>query len=479
MPSKDMKAIFRFPPIFAINERWEGNLIRQLLQPGYSAEVSFTEYTNAFFKGGKRHQVKGYLLTTNSGTDEQTLALVDGIQYPDGFVKVVRVKTASATADGIQGFDFTRATWIHHPEMLKVPAAPVDYDRRITETVKSWHGAFSYVEEDGTNPGLRPPQINAIHAVHAHWAYDDEAATIVLPTGTGKTETMLSVLVSKPCRKLLVVVPTDPLRTQVSDKFLTLGVLKDFGILTSECLYPIVGVLNRKPRSCDDVDYVFERCQVVVTTMQIAGQCSDEVQERMAHHCPFLFIDEAHHIGARTWNKFKKKFASRKILQFTATPFREDDKPVEGKIISKYPLSKAQKDGYFRKITFKQVKEFDPGKADQAIAVAAVEQLREDAKRGHLLMARVGNVEKAEKVFSIYEQYTEFNPVRIDSGVDKAQREQNRRKLLSGESKIVVCVNMLGEGFDLPELKIAAFHDVQKKPGCDSPACWQIYPREK
>jgi len=33
---------------------------------------------------------------------------------------------------------------------------------------------------------------------------------------------------------------------------------------------------------------------------------------------------------------------------------------------------------------------------------------------------------------------------------------------LSGKSRIVVCVDMLGEGFDLPELKIAAFHDIRK-----------------
>ena len=26
----------------------------------------------------------------------------------------------------------------------------------------------------------------------------------------------------------------------------------------------------------------------------------------------------------------------------------------------------------------------------------------------------------------------------------------------------MVCVDMLGEGFDLPELKIAAFHDIRK-----------------
>ena len=50
-----------------------------------------------------------------------------------------------------------------------------------------------------------------------------------MPTGTGKTETMLSILVSMNCEKLLVIVPTDALRTQLAEKFLTLGVLKPPG----------------------------------------------------------------------------------------------------------------------------------------------------------------------------------------------------------------------------------------------------------
>lgn len=42
------------------------------------------------------------------------------------------------------------------------------------------------------------------------------------------------------------------------------------------------------------------------------------------------------------------------------------------------------------------------------------------------------------------------------------QREAIRRRIITGESRIVVCVDMLGEGFDLPELKITAFHDIRK-----------------
>ena len=35
-------------------------------------------------------------------------------------------------------------------------------------------------------------------------------------------------------------------------------------------------------------------------------------------------------------------------------------------------------------------------------------------------------------------------------------------RLREGKSRVVVCVDMLGEGFDLPQLKIAAIHDTHK-----------------
>jgi hypothetical protein len=176
-----------------------------------------------------------------------------------------------------------------------------------------------------------------------------------------------------------------------------------------------------------------------------------------------LFIDEAHHVAAPTWKGFKDMFAKNRIIQFTATPFRNDDEPIGGKRIFTFSLRHAQEQNYFKQIQFKPVMEFDPTRRDAAIAEAAVEQLRADAALGHILMARVGNITRAEEVFKCYEKHPEFNPVQIHTGIkSKAQRDEIRKKLLSGESRIVVCVDMLGEGFDLPELKIAAFHDIRK-----------------
>ena len=448
----------QFPAIFAIDEKLNKNSIQQLIQPKSELEVVIKDY--------QKNRVKGYVLTPTNGSKEQILAIYNQANPPEEFNKALRIKPEDLIENDSESTDLSDRKWIKHPELCRIPNAPLDYKEQLQDILNSWQDTFSYKSEDISNnvQGLRPPQIGAVHAIHAHWVVSDEAATIVMPTGTGKTETMLSVLISKRCQKLLVVVPTDALRKQIANKFLTLGILKDFGILSAEGLYPIVGILNHKPKNCDDVDVFFEKCNVIVTTMSIVGQCLSEVQERIAHHCPFLFIDEAHHVGAKTWKSLKEKFNNRKILQFTATPFRNDDKPVEGKIIFDYSLKKAQEEKYFKHIHFKSVREYNPKKVDRAIAERAIEQLREDRKQyDHIMMARVESVERAEEIFKIYKEYKEFNPVQIHTGIKSIRdREKIRKKIINGESKIVICVDMLGEGFDLPQLKIAAFHDIRK-----------------
>ena len=361
----------------------------------------------------------------------------------------------------------TLYTWGRHPKLDEVPTGPIDYEERCRSVITSWKGTFSYHQEDteGGIVGLRSPQIGAVHAIHGHWTTSRQIATVVMPTGTGKTETMLSVLLSKGCSRVLVIVPTDALRTQIAEKFISLGLLKRNKIIQDTALHPIVGTLKHRPRTPEEVDAVFSKCNVVVTTAQIAGQCTDEVQARMAHWCPFLFIDEAHHIAASTWHAFRKKFEQGHILQFTATPFRNDGKLLGGKIIYNFPLRLALEQEYFRKITFKPVIEYDRRKADEAIAAKAIEQLRSDLEHfDHILMARVESIDRAREVHEIYARLApDLNPVQIHTGItSKRERDEIRRQIISKEARIVVCVDMLGEGFDLPELKIAAFHDIKK-----------------
>lgn len=445
----------KLPPLFAINITSGGNTIQQIIQPSYSITADKANFATTGIKGH-------ILIPKDADNAEQILLLEKRTNQTHTFKKIII--TGKKQTESSDVLDLSHCSWTKHPDLEE----PENHAEHLGKTIKSWSKGFSFLLEDEENGvfGLREPQEGAIHQIKGHWSVTDDTATIVMPTGTGKTETMISISVLAQCEKILIVVPTDALRTQIAQKFLTFGVLKKFGVIGSSCLYPIVGILRGKPKTVEEVDEFFSKCSVIVTTSHIAGQAETAVQKRIAHHCSNLFIDEAHHVGAETWQSFKKQFASKRILQFTATPFREDDKPIEGKVIYKYPLTRAQEKGYFKKINFKPVRIFARKKRDQAIAELAVKQLREDLKNyNHILMARVNTIERAKEVFEIYKKYEEFNPVQIHTGIkSKKERDEIREKLLTGQSRIVVCVDMLGEGFDLPELKIAAFHDIKKSP---------------
>lgn len=76
-------------------------------------------------------------------------------------------------------------------------------------------------------------------------------------------------------------------------------------------------------------------------------------------------------------------------------------------------------------------------------------------------MARCESKSRAVEVHSLYQELCpDLNPIILYSG--SPQYKENYGIVLRREAKVIVCVNMLGEGFDLPELKIAAFHDIRK-----------------
>ena len=339
---------------------------------------------------------------------------------------------------------------------------PLKRDYSPDEILDSWKENFSYKEEQAGKTGLRQPQIAALHMIMGHLKLPFDAATIVMPTGTGKTETMLATLVANRCKKLLVTVPSDSLRSQIAGKFKDLGLLKKFGIVANEALYPAVGIIKNKFESAEEIADFINSSNVVVTTMSwLTGQ-DEGIQELFAKSFSHIFIDEAHHIKASSWNDLRSKFDKEKIIQFTATPFRNDGKRLDGKIIFNFPLKEAQDQGYYKKIKFISVREYDKEKADQEIARVAVERLRSDLANSfnHILMARCATKERANQIFELYKVHSDLNPVVIYSGAPNFKETYSR--IIQKKAKIIVCVDMLGEGFDLPELKIAAFHDIRK-----------------
>lgn len=215
-------------------------------------------------QGAQFHPLQGKVgwQTTITGHDMVTYDRTRVV--PAGIQAALRTTTGDfpRSPDEIQSLE---ARWLFpRPERATDTATAV-------AARASWEHRFHFREE-GLNPdksvqrpGLRPPQIGALYAALAHWTAHEGAATIVTPTGMGKTETMLALCVQQRLERLLVV-PNDALRDQIREKFLTLGLRKDSGIVDPEVHYPVVCRLKHIPKDGAQVDQLFLPCNVIVTT---------------------------------------------------------------------------------------------------------------------------------------------------------------------------------------------------------------------
>jgi superfamily II DNA or RNA helicase len=453
------------PPRLALDGRVLGSPVRQLAVPALRESCRLRPFSV--------RRVNGYETTLKSGETLKIIGAKTATQLDADLVLLV--SGASEPSKIAETLELGEGRWANiRPTDISALDVSARGDR-LAEITASWQDAVQlregHPEQEGKPAvrGLRRPQIGAIHAALAHATRSTEPATIVMPTGTGKTETMLALNAHQRFDRLLVVVPTDALRDQIAGKFETFGVLRQQACLDASAAFPVVMRLSHIPTTPAEVDQIFDSANVVVTTMQIAGRAEAPVQEQMAARASALFIDEAHHIGAPTWARFRGLFVERTpplpIVQFTATPFREDGRRVDGEFIYTYPLKKAQAEGYFKPIRFEAVFGLDQPDADLAVAEKLGEVLQEDLDAGlnHLAMARCATIERAKELRQLYSAlFPEFRPVIVHSQQPMRERRENLAALRRFDSRIIVCVDMLGEGFDLPELKIAGLHDPHK-----------------
>jgi superfamily II DNA or RNA helicase len=360
-----------------------------------------------------------------------------------------------------------RASWLSHPQLKKVAEA-----RLCDEVRKTWVTGILYPEERRSKEGkvesigLRPPQIGALHAIAAHFTVSKAPSLVVMPTGTGKTEVMLATSIMRCPERLLVLVPSDALRTQTYKKFVRLGLLRKLGVIGAGVANPVVGVLRKSVQNKKDLQNI-EKCNVIISTVAGLQHSSTELLKQFCGLFDTVFFDEAHHVPANSWQRIIDALNNHSVVQFTATPFRLDGQRIPGRIIYNFPLRLAQEQKYFRQINFCEVFEPDEEKSDAAIAEEAVRQLREDLTNNldHFLLARVDSIARAQKLLTdIYGvKHKDLNPVVIHSRTSGYAK--TLEDITAGKHRIIVCVDMFGEGFDFPRLKIAALHDPHRSLG--------------
>ena len=310
---------------------------------------------------------------------------------------------------------------------------------------------------------LRPAQLGAVYNLMGFWSLSKDVATIVLPTGTGKTETMLVSTLADKADRTLVIVPTVDLKNQIANKFSTWGILRELGVINDSTPNPTVFILNKilKNESCIDSIILAD---IIVSTPSLIARANKDVKNKLKALFSHVYFDEAHHIKAEEWGHIKSLFKNSKIVQFTATPYRNDKKPIDGEIVYNYPLSKALEDKCFSKISLVSIDERHPGKKDEAIARAAMQRLIEDRNCGWLRHKMMVRTEKTIRAEFLFEKYKEWFPnERIVMVHSKTKgRSKVIEEIKNGNYDIIICVDMLKEGFDYPDFKIAAVHDLHK-----------------
>lgn len=333
------------------------------------------------------------------------------------------------------------------------------------EVVSSWKDAYvERVARGDEEIGLRPPQYGALSAIRAHWTISSLPATIVMPTGTGKSATIFTTIISERILSTLIIVPSNLLRDQMFEGGSKLEILHRLEMVSEDIIFPNTILYKSRPGTEDTNNLVEEirEANIIISTPTMINGLPPEALDELIKQVEVVIFDEAHHLAAPDWSAVRGKFIDKKILQFTATPFRNDGQRVDGEIIFNYPLALAQKAGYFKPIDFYPIQEFSEAKSDEEIARVAVNLLKKDLGQGfnHILLARAKSVKRANELYkNIYSKYEEFNPLCIHSRKASKMRKNDLELLKAGKAQIVVCVDMFGEGIDIPTLKIAAIHD--------------------
>ncbi len=328
---------------------------------------------------------------------------------------------------------------------------------------KDQYPAFKYpIQEEGL-PGFRRAQIGAIHSIAGHFANRTDPAIITMPTGSGKTAVLIASAFVLQAYRVLIITPSRLVREQIADETAKLITLKEAGAVSQDIPLPNVKSTSHRITSIEQWEEL-RNYDVVVATIQSISPEYDQIPEPPQDLFDLVLVDEAHHAPARTWQAILDHFSSAKRVLFTATPFRQDQKEIKGRFLFTYDLRDAYTDGIFGDISFQPVVPKDGETHDEAVARCAELQFQSDREAGfaHHLMVRTDGVLRAKELSELYERITQLRLSIITGSKSLRYVKRVIKQLNEGELDGIICVNMLGEGFNFPSLKIAAIHAPHK-----------------
>ncbi len=341
------------------------------------------------------------------------------------------------------------------------------------------------IEDNGL---LRIPQKESYLATKSYFKEKKGHAIVQLPVGCGKTGAMAIIPFGISKGRVLAIAPNLEIRKGLHsnlDYHDPFSFLKKCKVLTNGN-GPACSFLDSDANihDCDSAD-------IVVTNIQQLASRSSKKWLNMLTPDFFdtIFIDEAHHNVADSWQNAISHFPKAKVVSFTATPLRADGKKVEGERIYRFPISQAIKAGYIkdiasrtlepqeiyftykggeRKADLKEVMKlrekdwFSRGVAlskecNESIvdnSIQSMYELRESGEK-HQIIAVACSIDHANSIKELYAE-RKLNAEVIHSNLPDEEQEAIRAKLNNKVIDVIVQVQMLGEGADYPHLSVAA-----------------------
>ena len=310
-------------------------------------------------------------------------------------------------------------------------------------------------------PGWRPPQRGALGALLGHWAvHHRRPALVAVPTGSGKTAIALAAPYLVASSRTLVVVPSTQLRSQIVSAFENQEVLRQMGALGGPDNPKVLEVKGRFTSwlDCENADVV------VALPQSISPELYDEGSKPPADLFDLVIVDEAHHVPAPTWRAILDQFDGARKVLLTATPKRRDGKRLPGDMVFHYPLRAAMSDGYYKRVEARLLRVSASAQrrdCDELIRDEILNEFHRPEHASSTLLVRAGTRARVTELVQLYGD-AGLNIVALTSDLGDVRRTQIVDGLKDGRVRAVAVVGMLGEGFDLPSLRLAAYHDKHK-----------------
>lgn len=343
------------------------------------------------------------------------------------------------------------------------------------------------------NQQVRAPQREAYAHIAEFVAETDREAGVILPVGCGKSGTIALAPFAFQSRRTLVVAPNLHIAQQLHDTF---DPAKD------EMFYRIRSVLTGGPwpelveiRGTTANRSDLDAAEVVVTNIQqLQGAGNRWLASLPNDFFDLILFDEGHHNVAQSWSVLKATFPAARVLNFSATPMRADGQIMAGRIIYSYPVARAIREGYVKRLkavvlnprTLRYVRREDGQEIEVDLdevrrlgeddadfrrsivtsietlntiidaSIRELDRLRRESSNTNLkIIASALNYEHCRQVVEAYRargRRADF----VHSREEGAANARILRRLENNELDVIVQVRKLGEGFDHPQLAVAA-----------------------